>query len=104
MAVKKNIAKKRSVSKKKGSRKAPAATSAGPTQSEFLVFSVPETVKEGAALRLVHVSKSLSDAKKHVEGLTGSKASLYAILEKKAVLLRAPVTTTSETKRNIVTS
>ncbi len=74
------------------------------TKPEYLVFYIPESLKEGSNLRLVNVSESFDKARKHVEKMPGGKTSYYAILEKKAVLLREPVTTTSETGRNIVNS
>ena len=70
---------------------------------EFLVVSVPENIKEGSNIKLLHVATSLDKASDYIEKLSGSGTHYFSILEKKSVLKRAPIMKTSLAGRNIIT-
>ena len=111
-AKKKKAAKKKGIASKKttGAKASSSRTERKSTKSsvdktgpEFLIFNIPKTLKEGSTLRLVHVSRSLNEAKLVIDKIISNKISFYAILEKKSVFMRAPVTTTTVVERNVVT-
>ena len=70
---------------------------------EFLVVSVPENIKEGSNMKLLHVADSLDKASDFIGKLAGSGSHYFSILEKKSVLKRAPIMKTSVAGRNIIT-
>ena len=69
---------------------------------EFLVLTVPQTVKEGANFKLLHVTDSYENAEKYISSLNGNTARLLCIFEKKKFMQRQPIMTTSEVTRNLV--
>ena len=49
------------------------------------------------------MARSQADAEEYVRKLEGSAMSFYAVVERKAVFKRAPVTTTVAVRKNIIT-
>ncbi len=100
---------KKATQAKSGTKSTAKSASASTSQPikvgpEYLVVSMPEVMKEGANIKLLHVAASADDADKYIEQLKTGGTRLLCVLEKKKLLKRAPVMKTSEVKRNILTA
>ena len=71
---------------------------------EYLVLTVPQSVKEGANFKLLQVTDSYEKAEEFINSMNGNAAKLLCIFEKKKFMQRQPIMTTSEVDRNLASA